>query len=461
MLRLLRAVLFTGLLLTLLVPGPTASAQEEPSEEAVAAAYVDNIVLPTYTLLAQRLHELRSAIATLRQNPTDANLAAARSAWLAAREPWEWSESFLFGPVKNLSIDPALDTWPISEDNLKALLAGDTPLTPSSVAALEPEVKGYHSIEMILYGQGGTKTVSELTPRELEYAELVADEMARTGQTLVDAWTAGVDGEAPFRATVTSAGPGNAVYPSPSAVIEELLGGVVDLLNEVAEEKIGLPLDNRDPALAESWYSQTSIADYRNNVMGAWQAYTGGSVAGGAGPSLQALVVARDPDLDARISAGFQRSLAAIDAIPTPFEQSVLNAASSAQARAARNVIADLADLFDGEVFALLIGEREETAVSAGDQLAGIAGHVDQALAALANGDLAGAQAAYRAFDDAWYDVEPAVRSKSRDRYRELESVIAEVRSALLKPAQPDPGAAGAALTKLRSAIDSALPELR
>lgn len=460
MLRFVRALLFAGLVLSIVAPLP-ARAQAGPSEEAVAAAYADSVVLPTYTLLAQRLGALKSAISALRQAPTDANLAAARAAWLAAREPWEWSESFLFGPVSSMSLDPALDTWPISEDNLAALLAGDDPLTPASVAALEPEVKGYHSLEMILYGHGGTKTAAELTPRELEYAELVAEEMAGIGQTLVQAWTAGVEGQPPFRAILTSAGPSNPVYGGSSAVIEELLGGIIDLLNEVAEEKIGLPLDNRDPALAESWYSQTSIEDYRNNVRGALQAYTGAPASGGAGPSLQALVQARDPDLDARVTAGFQRALAAIDAIPTPFEQSILNAASSAQARAARNVVADLVDLFDGEVFALLVGEREEPAVSAGDQLAGIAGNVDQALAALASGDIAGAQSAYRAFDDAWFDVESAVRSKSRDRYRELESAIAEVRSALLKPAQPDPGAAGAALSKLRDAIQSALPDLR
>src|SRR5262249_2277444 len=158
-------------------------------------------------------------------------------------------------------------------------------------------------------------------------------------------------------------GPGNALYDTPTAVVEELLVGMTDILNEVAEEKIGLPLDNRDPGLAESWYSQTSIDDYRNNVRGALQAYKGALPDKTSTASLQALVQAKDPALDGEIVAGFERTLAALDAIPAPFEQSVLNAASSAQARAARNAAADLADLVDGDVYAALIGAHEEPEV--------------------------------------------------------------------------------------------------
>jgi predicted lipoprotein len=229
----------------------------------------------------------------------------------------------------------------------------------------------------------------------------------------------------------------------------------------VAEEKIGLPLDNRDPALAESWYSQTSIDDYRNNVRGALQAYAGALPGATPGASLQALVRAQDPDLDGDIVAGFERTLATLDAIPAPFEQSILNAASSAQARAARNASADLADLFDGETFALLIGEHEEPATPPADELADLAMNIDMAIAALDRGDVAAAKASFQTLDDGWGDVEGGIRSASRDRYREIELGIADARGALVRPAQPDVQAAGAALRKLRQIIDTALPELR
>ncbi|MGE3267814.1 MAG: imelysin family protein [Chloroflexota bacterium] len=459
--RLISALLLAVLLLQGPVSAVAATPANQPSGADVAAAYAQNVVIPTYSLLAQRLGELRGQIGTLRQSPTDANLQAAQAAWLAARQPWEWSESFLFGPVSSMGLDPALDSWPVSQDNLTAVLTGDTPLDAASVAALEPEVKGFHSVEWILFGDRATKQASALTPRELLYAELVTDEMAGIGQTLVQAWTIGVDGEEAFGPILSSAGPANALYSSQTAVVEELLVGIVDILNEVAEEKIGLPLDNRDPSLAESWYSQTSIDDYRNNVRGALQAYNGSLPDATATVSLKALVQATDPALDTEITAGFTRTLAALDAIPAPFEQSVLQPSTSVQARAARNAAADLADLMDNEAYAVLVGEREQPDVAVVDQLTELAVAIDEASAAITAGDITTAKASYTRFDDGWGDVEAGVRSKSRDRYREIESAIAEVRSALLRPAAPDAQAAGAALTRLRQTIDTALPDLR
>ena len=86
---------------------------------------------------------------------------------------------------------------------------------------------------------------------------------------------------------------------------------------------------------------------------------------------------------------------------------------------------------------------------------------VDDASRALAAGDVPDAVTSYTRFDDRWADVEEGVRLSSRDRYREIESAIIEVRQALLKPAEPDPAAAAAALGRLRQVIDSALPALQ
>jgi putative iron-regulated protein len=200
MIRLVCALMLAALLLHAPARSPAvAQSAAQPSEAAVAAAYADAVVVPTYTLLAQRLGALRTAISTLRQSPTDANLQTARAAWVAARQPWEWSESFLFGPVSSLGLDPALDTWPISAESLTALLSESTPLDASSVAALEPDVKGYHSLEFLLFGEKGAKQAAALTPRELLYAELLATEMSEIGETLLRAWTSGVDGGPAFR----------------------------------------------------------------------------------------------------------------------------------------------------------------------------------------------------------------------------------------------------------------------
>ncbi len=51
--------------------------------------------------------------------------------------------------------------------------------------------------------------------------------------------------------------------------------------------------------------------------------------------------------------------------------------------------------------------------------------------AALAQGDVAGARAAYQAFDAGWEDLEDGVRARSRDAYRVIEDAMREVARAL------------------------------
>ena len=48
----------------------------------------------------------------------DVNLAfkAAALLWITAREPWETSEAFLFGPVADKGLDPNMDSWPLDVD---------------------------------------------------------------------------------------------------------------------------------------------------------------------------------------------------------------------------------------------------------------------------------------------------------------------------------------------------------
>jgi len=456
-----RGALLGALLLAQAFGPHAAHAQEQPTDAAVVAAYIDSVIVPTYAQLERQLPLLHDALVELREAPTDANLERARFAWRAARQPWEWSESFLFGPVSTMGFDPTLDTWPISRDDLEAVLSGSTPLDKASVAQLEPDVKGFHALELILFGDRAARRASQLTPRELQYAEVVSSEMSDIAHTLRQSWTDNSADQRAFRAVLTSAGPDNQVYDSSQAVVAELLDGISGILNEVAEEKIGLPLASRDPELAESRFSETSIDDYRDNVRGAFQAYTGAVPGASAQTSLQALLKARDPNLDAQIIQGFNRVFAALDAIPVPFEQSIVEVSTSGPARAARNVSADLADIFDQDVAALLVGERPDTGESPAVALGRLTAAIDDAARALGADDTQGAIDSYTRFDDGWADVEDGVRSKSRDQYREIESGIVDVRATLLKPAQPDPAAAAASLAHLRQVIDTAMPALR
>src|SRR5207247_9404701 len=118
-------------------------------------------------------------------------------------------------------------------------------------------------------------------------------------------------------------------------------------------------------------------------------------------------------------------------------------------------------DVFDQDVVALLIGARPETGESPAVALGRLTAPIDDASRALGGGDVQGAIDSYTRFDDGWAHIEDGVREKSRNQYRAIETGIVDVRATLLRPTQPDPAAAGAALTHLRQIIDAAVPDLR
>ena len=128
--------------------------------------YVDAVVVPTYKSLKDRNEALYQSVVTFKNSPSDANFAAACTAWLEAREPWEKSEAFLFGPVDALGLDPNMDSWPLDQDNIVQILNsgnydnldwsdGDDDDTIEAVQS----VRGFHTLEFLLFKDGQPRKV--------------------------------------------------------------------------------------------------------------------------------------------------------------------------------------------------------------------------------------------------------------------------------------------------------------
>ena len=71
---------------------------QDSEYDAIINQYVDGVVLPTYNDLKAKNTALYNSVVAFGNNPSDANFQAVCNAWLTAREPWESSEAFLFGP---------------------------------------------------------------------------------------------------------------------------------------------------------------------------------------------------------------------------------------------------------------------------------------------------------------------------------------------------------------------------
>lgn len=327
-------------------------------DQAVVRDYVDHVIVPTYTLLAARVDALKTAVEALAADPTATTVEAARAAWIAARQPWEQSEAFLFGPVNSFGYDPALDTWPLNEADLDAVLAGEDPLTPEFVQALPESLKGYHTVEYLIFGADSTKEASAYTPRELEYLKATAEDMAQNAQLLARSWTTRVDGRAPYADVFRTAGEaGNSAYPSIQAAGQEIVEGMVGILDEVANGKIAEPYDNRDPRLVESQFSFNSQIDFQDNIRGVRRAWLGlgPDDASPAGASLSGFVARRDPALAERVLAELDAGIAAIAAIPSPFRDAITQPGAASKIEAAQAALRTAQATLEADVRPLVL----------------------------------------------------------------------------------------------------------
>ena len=87
----------------MMLAGSAAMADAAPDPAAVLDTYA-NIAQATYEDALSGAERLDAAARALVADPTEANLNAARQAWIQARVPYQQSEAYRFG-------NPAVDDW--------------------------------------------------------------------------------------------------------------------------------------------------------------------------------------------------------------------------------------------------------------------------------------------------------------------------------------------------------------
>lgn len=184
------AICVTGAMLTACSPAALKNESAAVTAHSVVIHYAD-IAEAVYTDSLTTAQTLRTAIDTLLANPTEANLKAARTAWIAARVPYQQSEVYRFGNPIVDEWEGKVNAWPLdeglidyvaadnygTESDLNPLYAANviastslviggvkvdtTNITPELIAeslqeadGVEANVaSGYHAIEFLLWGQ--------------------------------------------------------------------------------------------------------------------------------------------------------------------------------------------------------------------------------------------------------------------------------------------------------------------
>ena len=316
--------------------------------------FANKVVLATYTDLDNKAGELLGAVQALSTATNQAHLELAQNAWKAARTPWEQSEAFLFGPVDTQGLDPALDSWPVNRVDLDGVLASEQALTAASIDALEDTLKGFHTIEYLLFREGNQRKAEDITSRELEYLVATTENLKSKTAQLASAWAA--SGENYAGEVANAGGTSSTIYKSQKDAMQEMVNGMIVIADEVANGKISDPFNEKDTTLVESQFSFNSISDFQDNIRGIQHVYMGNFTADGQG--LNEFVNGKDAELDARFQTEVQTAINAIGAIPDPFRDSIT--AQRAAVQAAIDAVSTVQQTLENDILKLVLDSNFE-----------------------------------------------------------------------------------------------------
>jgi putative iron-regulated protein len=348
-------------------------------EVAPVAENYAAIVYANYAESRASADSLRTEIDALVAGPSDATLEAARTAWLAAREPYGQTEVYRFydGPIDNPTDGPEgqLNAWPMDEAYVDYVegtpdsgIINDATTYPTIDAALLASLNeaggetniatGYHAIEFLLWGQdladdgpgarpftdydtSGMGTAANQDRRGV-YLSAAAELLLSDLDALVVAWDPA--GAANYRSEFLAA--------APEEIVRRIMLGMGSLSGaELAGERMSVALDTQDQEDEHSCFSDNTHRDVINNATGIQNVYEGryGTI---DGPGIYDLVAARDQALADRLRDEMQASVDLAMAIPEPFDRAIIEQREAVEAtvaalQAQADTIVEAAALFD------------------------------------------------------------------------------------------------------------------
>jgi putative iron-regulated protein len=336
--------------------------------EPMIANITNDIIVEGYNDLNTKAELFHLVTLSLLNSPSQATLTASQEAWQTVRSPWEQGEAHVFGPVDALSIDPHLDTWPLNTSDLQSLLATQSGFNADVIKLFNDDVQGFHTMEFLLFGDGLTdnaKVIDEMTSLEREYLAATAEVFREYTESLYDAWTVRHDANdlnsSAYKAFLLT--PGNDVYASQLGVVQELINGLIGIVDEVGNGKIAEPfgsdINSTDTSLVESQYSWNSLADFTNNIQGVHNVYLGRTSAQSSSDiGIIDFIKAADSELALRVDTEISSAINAIKAISgdndMPFRQAINDVEARVRVQRAIDALSVLQASLENDVLTLL-----------------------------------------------------------------------------------------------------------
>jgi putative iron-regulated protein len=315
---------------------------DEPPLADAVATYADGVHASYEASLASATM-MDATIDAFITSPSDGTLAAAKQAWLDARDDYGPTEAFRFygGPIDNEEDGPEglINAWPMDEAYVdyvegdpEAGIINDPVAYPTIDADLlvslnesggETNIStGWHAIEFLLWGQDlsddgpGNRPATDYVEaanadRRAAYLAAASNLLLTHLQGLVDAWAPDSDN---YRAEFLAL--------DPDVAMTDIITGIGELSRgELAGERMNVAYSERSQEDEHSCFSDNTTADIVNNATGVQMVLTADYPGGSEGTSVLDAIAAVDEDLAAQLQTEVAAGVAAVSAIPAPFDQ--------------------------------------------------------------------------------------------------------------------------------------------
>ena len=332
----------------------TLTSDQETYLRNVLSNLVSNVIVPTYTDLADDVEDLEKTLNGLTVNSiSQSQINKACEDFKDARENWERSEAFLMGAASDFDIDPTIDSWPLN----RSLLLNYFNNGMNDEMLEDATILGFHALEFILFRNGQPRKVAEFQgndtyknftgvsgAKELAYAQTICKLLKERCFQLQVAWEGETAKNASRVAAVKAAGleyttenglsygenltqagvNAKSTFPTLKAAIAQVLsddeGSCVAIATEVGTAKIANPFSASDISYVESPYSYNSITDFQDNIRSirnVWYGSTSGTAASNSFNGFFASVGQTATNTSA-VNA-FNNAITRIGQMPAPF----------------------------------------------------------------------------------------------------------------------------------------------
>ncbi len=316
------------------------------------------IVSASYTDAIAGVQNLKTAIDAFVKAPSAAGLETCKTAWINARPAYLQTEAYRFygGPIdaSPAELEGEINSWPLDEAYID-YVAGDansgmindlkTYPTITKAAILdangsggETDVRvGYHAIEFLLWGQDlyadspGKRPFTDYTTapnatRRAAYLQIVTDALIEDLQAVATQWD---NKTGAYYADFTKVG--NEV----NSLTNMMLGMGKLTKGELSGERMTVALASGDQEDEHSCFSDNTTNDFIYDELGIYNVYLGrykktdGTMVDG--PGIDDLVKANSSTQNTNMIAKLDAATMAINAIPKPFDQAIINAKTPIQ----------------------------------------------------------------------------------------------------------------------------------